>query len=435
MNTVEKGDLLEARIYDYFQKWISDGNFFAKPECCRIYRKKAYYSKSRDANIIFDIAIEIFMPGSEEVSLLCIIECKNVVEPVPVSDVELLLSRMQQISGGNVKGVLATTAAFQSGAFKLAQSSGIGLLRCFDNSVFQWDLKRSPSGSGFGKFLYGPTSNVLSAILSPVYRSERYEFYCYRGDVGTNSIREFLSSIVRDALKDSADEILALSVDEGRRVEYVSDDKIERLSADVLSEVGSLRGGVALERICQWQAQVSGLVLVSRPPDVEERSSGILGRLSFDPLVLTVLDHGQHDIERRRFTLAHELGHHFLQHGRFMRAEYCKESDLDAERLRPTRNLEVGDVWRMEIQANKFASALLLPMGPLMVDLRQIAKDFDLRNKGHGIIYLDDQNCNIADFMRVTDRLRVMYGVSRSAISFRLQQLGVMTDASRNRRR
>ena len=63
MDTTKKGDELENKIYELFREDILNDRFWAKKECCKIYQKKGYYSESRKKDIIFDIAIEIFLPG------------------------------------------------------------------------------------------------------------------------------------------------------------------------------------------------------------------------------------------------------------------------------------------------------------------------------------------------------------------------------------
>ena len=88
MNTIEKGDKFEDKIYKLFEQEISEGRFFANKECCRIFQKKGYYSKDRGKEIIFDISIEISLPGQLTYSILTLIECKDYSGKIPVDDVE-----------------------------------------------------------------------------------------------------------------------------------------------------------------------------------------------------------------------------------------------------------------------------------------------------------------------------------------------------------
>ena len=73
----------------------------------------------------------------------------------------------------------------------------------------------------------------------------------------------------------------------------------------------------------------------------------------------------------RKFTLAHELGHHVLQHGEALTSERCQAEDIDD--FDAIARMANRYVRRMEIQANRFASSLLLPTTQLIHDMSQLA--------------------------------------------------------------
>jgi Zn-dependent peptidase ImmA (M78 family) len=85
---------------------------------------------------------------------------------------------------------------------------------------------------------------------------------------------------------------------------------------------------------------------------------------------------------RKRFTIAHELGHHFLhlheQDGQFVdgEANLFREPRAHVEEMTPER--------RQEIQANMFAAALLMPedlvrqQWPLLRSVEEMAKLFNV---------------------------------------------------------
>lgn len=89
LSTYAKGDRFEEQVFEFLSREINEGRFYAfRPECCKIYRKKGYYSRDREDFIIFDISVEVFLPGFETPSLLVLIECKNYSGKVPVGDIE-----------------------------------------------------------------------------------------------------------------------------------------------------------------------------------------------------------------------------------------------------------------------------------------------------------------------------------------------------------
>ena len=86
------------------------------------------YSKDRQSNIIFDVAIKVFSKlDSENPVLVWLWECKDYPDRrVSVEKVEEFRSKMTQV--GAHKGTMVTRLGFQSGAVAFAKSHGIGLM-------------------------------------------------------------------------------------------------------------------------------------------------------------------------------------------------------------------------------------------------------------------------------------------------------------------
>ncbi len=120
MSTTSVRTAFEDRVYALLSKDISDGRFWAKSECCQIFRRKGYFSKDRSSEIIFDVSVEIRLPDQQTFSILVLVECKDYSSPVPVDDIEEFWAKIQQVAGANVKGMLASTNAFQSGTIAFA---------------------------------------------------------------------------------------------------------------------------------------------------------------------------------------------------------------------------------------------------------------------------------------------------------------------------
>ncbi|MCD4664022.1 MAG: hypothetical protein K8R68_02050, partial [Bacteroidales bacterium] len=127
MNTTKKGDSLEDRVYSILKDLLSNGDFFVSGKNSKIFKKKGYYSKDRDSEIITDISIETYMPRAEDYSMLTIIECKNLNHKVPVDDIEEFDSKIRQIGEHNTKGIVFTKLGFQKSAFTVGKAKKIGL--------------------------------------------------------------------------------------------------------------------------------------------------------------------------------------------------------------------------------------------------------------------------------------------------------------------
>lgn len=431
MNTIKKGDTLEDKVFELFKEYILKDRFWARKECCKIYKKKGYYSKDRKKNIIFDVAIEIFLPGQKTYSSLVLIECKNYNHKVPVDDVEEFFMKAQQISGGNIKGIVVSNNAFQEGAFNFSESKGIGLLRYYDKNNLDWVLTRSPSSLVSSHYALNEWSNAYKGLHVEGFESKHFDLYGYVSHQYTNSLRLFISNLVKqgqvDEFNGSLAQIEARDSEDICLVKYKEELEIEEICGSILDKVGYSFGEVPLNKICSLLKEEHGLRVI----ETDNLRNGVLGQISFDPLEIKI--HRGHENEaRKRFTLAHELGHFLLGHSEYMSGEKCHESSLDLE-----NPCEVGirDVMRMEWQANQFASCLLLPKKEFVQMFCSIAAINGLSNKGFGILYLDSQRCNLDTFYSVTSSLMNKYKVSRSAVKIRLKKLGFINEPSNTLKR
>ncbi|MGZ0076649.1 restriction endonuclease [Methylomonas sp. YC3] len=191
MDTTKKGDKLEDQVFEVFESQIAEDCFFSKREFCKIFRKKGYYSKDREKNIIFDVSIEVTLPGQECYSLLFLIECKNYGHSVPVDDAEEFFTKIQQISGAGAKGIIVSTNSFQDGAFKFSRSKGIGLLRYFSKERLEWVLTRSPSSMASSSIASSERSNSYQALHDETFGSRYFDFYGCVNDTYTVSSNQF----------------------------------------------------------------------------------------------------------------------------------------------------------------------------------------------------------------------------------------------------
>jgi len=122
MNTTKVGDKFENKVFDLFSKELREGRLLFKPENSKIFKKKRYYSRDRDKDIEFDVSIEAYLPEKSDWSILTVIECKNYSNRVPVDDIEEFNSKLQQVAGKNVKGIVISSNAFQESALKYAKA-------------------------------------------------------------------------------------------------------------------------------------------------------------------------------------------------------------------------------------------------------------------------------------------------------------------------
>lgn len=427
-STTGKGNALERRIRDLFQAEIDADRFWAKKKNCKVFWKKGYYSKDRGTEIIFDVSIEVYLPGAREYSSLVLIECKNYGHRVPVDDAEEFFAKVQQVAAANSKAVIASTASFQSGAREYAKSKGMGLIRYFAPHNFKWELKRSPSATA--RSTSADEADLVGfALAQEDFRSLAFDLYLQSPVRDTNSLWDFFEDLMLDS---------ALTPEEARRVSnprskltnqvpFYEKDDLESTGIDVLTALGYAGGEVNLDLLCARESARTGLVVETGTPSPDpDGFTPALGRIVFDPLVIQVFASDTVNRGRDRFTLAHELAHHLLDHGRYLVRESCDDNDFV---LRRSPAIDGSDVARMEFQANYLAASLLMPRTHVTEDFRRLVRTLEITDKGFGPLYVDDQPCNLQNFEAVTGRLMEKYGVSRTAAKIRLESMGLLRDA------
>ena len=154
-------------------------------------------------------------------------------------------------------------------------------------------------------------------------------------------------------------------------------------------------------------AKNMGLEIIQH--DLEDKISGVLilekssGRIGVNK---------SHPPVRKRFTIAHEIGHYILQHARkgsvFVDLPY---RHMSLKMFRDS-NSSTGEKWQ-EREANAFAASLLMPADLISSAIKKYS--FDLT---------DDQGTGSGDDL---DKMAVEFKVSSQAMAFRLSNLGYLS--------
>ncbi|WP_156001227.1 restriction endonuclease [Thioalkalivibrio sp. ALgr3] len=175
MNTVAKGDAFEDEVFQALKRELEEGRLGLAPASARMFQKKGYYSKDREKEIVVDISIEVWRPGAENFSLLWVCECKDYESPIPVDDIEEFKAKLDQIAGKNVKGVVVTKRAFQSGALTFARNQGIGLVRIMPSDQVSWFMDFMGVHSHDRKTL--SSRDFRAALTKENHQAKERDFY------------------------------------------------------------------------------------------------------------------------------------------------------------------------------------------------------------------------------------------------------------------
>ncbi len=170
-------------------------------------------------------------------------------------------------------------------------------------------------------------------------------------------------------------------------VPFLSRQEIEQRAAEVLREHG-------LESI-----PIDPVVLANRLGmavyNAKFSDDSIVGMIAKRGDQVTLLVNQADPPYRKRFTIAHELAHHFLHllgDGEFVdgEANLFRQFQEDQDKITPE--------WRREMQANMFAAALLMPEDSVRSEWKRL---------------------------RSVEAMARLFNVSESAMGIRIGQLGL----------
>lgn len=398
LNTTEKGDVFEKKVFDIFDQLLSNGDFYLNSKSSKIFRKKSYYSEARKGYIVVDISIESYIGNAEKYTSLLIIECKNYSKAIPVDDIEEFSSKLNQIGEHNTKGIVVTNSFFQEGAFNFALSKKISLIRINENKDFEWVNYRKDS-----KLKYLDYSRSKLVLCS--HQLKETNFIGFHGNLGFLTISQmFLEMAIIDRFINQSRFI---------NIPYLQEERIEYIIAELPHRAIYVEGKLNTENLCRFLNERNKIAFNF---DIQlNQDLGILGKINFNPITICISNHLLTDINRWRFTLAHEVGHYLL-HQELM-TNYLDEyldnenSIIIDQALTDTKNN------RLEFQANYFASRLLIPH----LYLRDIVFEYFRKERiNKGYLYLDTQPCNVALTYNLLGEIQYYFGVSKEVAKYRL---------------
>lgn len=413
MNTTEKGNRLEDKLYEILADLIERDEFEDyKKECLSLYKKPVYYSDTREDNIEFDVAIEVSDPKKKETHKprhTLIFECKNYNKPVNVNAVERFVKQTEDIvkSVGNVKPIFVTNVGVTKNAENYLKNNGCGYILLPDNQEtmeLDWIFQRSTS-------LYHSITEYEKEARQTLYTGilpKQYQLCCLNDNYIGYDIYLFIQDILT-SLQSKKNKTIIYP-----KIPYYSHDDIELLAQKIRQDNTNL-GMDFLQDLIQLEQEKTGLFVEF----CSNHQSGRLGSICFKQNHIKI--YLQQNPYRNIFTLAHELAHYYLNHGQFLKKEY-----VTAQHFNINTNIRNAELAKLEYQANMLASCLLMPKDKISLDVLALLKILNMKNKGFGMIYLDEQDCNIQNFMKISQSLSAKYSVSIEALKIRLQGLNIL---------
>jgi Zn-dependent peptidase ImmA (M78 family) len=430
MNTVKKGDAFEEEVFNLLKNYINSGNFWLNPKFCKFYRKKKYYSKKREGYIVVDISIECFLDGKDDYSQLIVIECKDYKSKVPVDDIEEFESKLHQISGVNVKGIFASRTPYQSGAFQVAKNIGMALIRILPEEKIDWVLQRNPVSSK-------PNERIKEDRITSEYALNNEEFigksqnvFCFFENY-TSSIVDVLNNLVFNDEKPFHKTIPEkYKIIRSKNLAYLSLDEIDSRGLQLAQAAGTgAKRIVDLLEIVSYLKEMDGLKFdLSCELGTDEAYASALGSMDAKNNIIKISNSLEFNSASWRFTLAHEIGHYIFHHGFMLKNKIDEHIDIDENYSIIEFSMKSNLFRRLEWQANMFANSLLMPKLEVFSSIGILLAQLDIRNFNSGIIYVDNQQCNIHNYNYIISKLKKEFNVSAAIAEIRLKQLRVLND-------
>lgn len=409
MHNVAKGDELELKLLKFLSDQKARGELLCggyPAELCRINPKGLYWHPNRGAYIEFDLVIEFKLKNSEEVHSYIVFECKNYKGKIPVGEAEKFSYSLSSVFKNNSKGIIVVQSGLQSGAEETAKKTGIAIAK-LDESGLQFIIHRSSSILNKQEF-------IKRDFYSNNKDNKPLKFSSYYNDRFYGSMSDLLNALVP-----SLQSKPPLRDQNPATAPFISDTDIASAVNDLLLKGNYQAGEVDLTKICD---QISVELSFQDEDQWDSHGNEILGHADFERRIILVNRH--ENKHRERFTIAHEIGHFCLEHDRYLRSEPVIKRDFFKE----DENESKFDYDRLEIQANKFASHLLMPDTAFRMKVREIRKTLDMRNRGYGDVYVDDQPGNQQAYWELLNRLSTHFNVSKQAVELRLKNTIGVTD-------
>jgi hypothetical protein len=181
------GDAQELALFRTIKRDLRRKRFGLIPECCSVHHHRAYFSRDRNADIIFDVSIGISLQGASAPFFIWVWESKDYSSALSVDNVEEFHAKLQQIGADRTKGTVVVSGTMQKSALEYSASKGIGVAKSLPADRIVWlqftrggDLEEEAVAEANERALF--EGATLRSITDPGYVSVNRGFYAYGED-------------------------------------------------------------------------------------------------------------------------------------------------------------------------------------------------------------------------------------------------------------
>lgn len=201
-------------------------------------------------------------------------------------------------------------------------------------------------------------------------------------------------------------------------IEKIAHAELNKIDVKCLLEAGV----ISVSEIETYVKEQLGLTIELLP-----QGSDLLGACSISNKIIWIHPSIK-DSNRYLFILAHEIGHYLLHTDVVIDQDtYEYFSDPEVNFITKKSTFDNPKQW-IEWQANCFASEFVLPKAVLYSRLVRLQRYLKLKE---GIVYLDDQPENRANFYELITLLSKLFHVSKTSVIYKLKEMNLLKDNSR----
>lgn len=375
-STTKKGEDFEKKVLKVFQNYINEDKYYVDYRKCILLHK--YVCKKEDnnyRNIKFDIVIKVYNTVDERKRAekgenvkhanMIVIECKNHNRNISSTYIENFNTLITNSSAH--KGIFVSNSGFAKEAIEIAKKFKIELAVIDENDDLIFKRKEDD-------YIYHSLYELLLKL-----------------DIISNSNINY--SKIRIPYMEEAKIINIIN----KNFSYLDVYKSDILNTEKLIKFIYSRFGLKCEFNCCLEGDTLGII------SIKKSKIFISNKLEYDS-------------PRWRFTLAHEIGH-FILHSD------CLKKYLHFFEDRVTDIIFEGDIIpkninkRMEIQANIFASNLLINNLYLEIQWNNFKKQYSIVED---YLFLDYQKINQNNVKLLVEYIENTFNVSKQVAIIKL---------------
>ncbi|HTK20992.1 MAG TPA: ImmA/IrrE family metallo-endopeptidase [Mucilaginibacter sp.] len=406
MNTTKIGDKFENVSLSILEHIISQEQLGHSSRFLKIKRKAPYYSHKRKANIIFDLAIEVWPPGAERYTIIYLIECKHYGRRISVDKLNDFIYRVEEIAPVNGKAIFISNSPLQKSAYRVAESIGMMVIQGESSENYKIILHKTTRA----------IQNNEIPILGTTLHSELI-------DEGTRLLaKEVDKQLLSVFTVNLSSSHTSYGIDRlsKKDIQTIAYKELDKMNPQILRNARHISPKSLKEfLIAKYKIEI-----------IEKKmENNMIGECDLEASSISVNEKivGTH---REFFVLAHEFGH-FILHQKLSIGQFAYDSFADSEYDVTTGKYELSNPknW-IEWQANYFASCIILPEVPFVYRLGIVQSSLNI---SQGRIYLDDKPSNYVPFIDLVGKLAYRFDVSKASIIYKLKELGLINDQTRSK--